>query len=76
MILQCPRCDSRDIGRWGQTLKGTLRFACKRCGKTFIDPAEKEKILKKQIAHKVANKKFLETLVAFYGPSSILKVYY
>jgi transposase-like protein len=37
--LQCPRCQSHDIGRWGtyQYRPGCKRYWCHRCKRTFND---------------------------------------
>lgn len=34
--MNCPRCDSNRIQRWGQ-FSGRKRFRCKGCGRTFSD---------------------------------------
>ncbi len=40
--LQCPRCQSHHIGRWGtyQYRPGCTRYWCHRCKRTFNDLTE------------------------------------
>lgn len=34
---RCPLCDSRHVVRYGKTGRGTPRFRCRGCGRTFVN---------------------------------------
>ena len=37
ITIRCKFCDSIDIYRFGYTKKGTQRYICTDCGRTFVD---------------------------------------
>ena len=38
--IRCPECDSPSVIRHGRTPQTTQRFRCRRCARTFINPAD------------------------------------
>jgi transposase-like protein len=38
--IRCPDCDSPSVIRHGHTPQATQRFRCRRCARTFINPAD------------------------------------
>jgi len=64
----CPNCDSTDIVKHGYTKnRRTPRYKCKRCGKAYIEPEEKERILRKEIANKFFAQKKQEEIEEFFA---------
>ncbi len=55
--LECPKCNGRDIVKNGHSKKGTQRYFCKKCKRSFqvkysynaCQPGVKEQIIKQTL---------------------------
>ena len=58
--MNCPKCQSTQIIRYGHTHYGKPRFKCRDCGRQFVEDATRQPIDK--LPHQLIDKLLLERL--------------
>jgi len=72
-ILKCKYCSSSSTIKYGKTSKGTLRYKCKDCGKTWVNDSDKnagKPPIYELVEQYLGGKSFRE-LVPFYKSSPL-----